>query len=510
MYRYQLLAFAIASGLFSYSQNDIDAIRYSRIGGGGSSRFIAMGGAFGAIGADPSCAAYNPAGLGLIRKGELSFSGGLRISNNEGTIYKTSTSLPDAKFTFNNFAFAYAWSPVKDPDSRNVIAFTNTQLQNFSSSVRMSGYTNSSSIARDMWNIASQSGPDNLNYFYEGLAFETAVLDTINGQFISLVDPKRTVKQTRDLVTSGRVNDLNFSYAYSYKDKFYIGGSLGFPRVEYTSTTTHTEVDDKDSMRIAFDTSSYTTTYVDGIPALNGFYENLLGFNSLEYTEYFKTQGTGFNFKIGGIARLNDMVRVGLYYHTPTIYNLSDTYYNSMSASFDKDKSYNYTSRNPLAEDGDGFFEYKVITPSRFGVNSAFIIQKMAVIGLDYELVNYRKAQLSSDKLSDFAGVNSVIKTKYSHGHNVRIGGELNIKPVMIRAGYAMQGSPFGDVFTGSFVRHTVSAGLGFRGSGQWYFDLVLAKTFSKEDYFPFTTLPTKATINYNATTLAATIGLKF
>jgi long-subunit fatty acid transport protein len=249
---------------------------------------------------------------------------------------------------------------------------------------------------------------------------------------------------------------------------------------------------------------------VDGLPSLNSYYMDVLGFNSLEYTEYFKTQGTGFNFKIGGVARLNEMVRVGLYYHTPTVYNLSDTYYNAMSASFDKDKSQNYTSRNPLEEDGDGFFEYKVITPSRFGVNSAFIIQKMAVIGLDYELVNYRKAQLSSDKLADFAGVNSVIKTKYSHGHNVRIGAELNVKPVMIRAGYVMQGSPFGDVFTGSFVRHTVSAGLGFRSGGQWYLDLVLAKTFSKEDYLPFTTLPTKATINYNATTFAATIGLKF
>jgi hypothetical protein len=262
MYRYHILAFVMASGLFSYSQNDIDAIRYSRIGGGGSSRFIAMGGAFGAIGADPSCAAYNPAGLGLIRKGELSFSGGLRISNNESTIYKTSTSLPDVKFTFNNFAFTYAWSPVRDPDSRNVIAFTNTQLQNFSNSVRMSGYTNSSSIATDMRNLANESsGVNGLNYFYEGLGFETLVLDTVNnGQFISLVDPKRTVKQTRDLVTSGRVNDLNFSYAYSYKDKFYIGASLGFPRIEYTSTTTHAEADDKDSMRIAFapDTSSYT------------------------------------------------------------------------------------------------------------------------------------------------------------------------------------------------------------------------------------------------------------
>lgn len=514
MQRNQLLALAIASGLSIHAQNDIDAIRFSRLGYGGSSRFVAMGGAFGAVGADPSCATYNPGGLGLIRKGELSFSGGLRFTNNEGSIYNTSTSLPDAKFTFNNFAFTYAWNPEQDQDSRHVIAFTNTQLQNFSNSVRMSGYTNSSSIAKDMLNQASMSnGVNTLNYGYEGLAFETAVLDTINnGQFISILDTKRAVKQTRDLVTTGRVNDLNFSYAYSYKDKFYIGGSLGFPRVEYTSTTTHTEADDKDSMRISFapDTSSYSSTFVDPPPYLNDYYVGIGGFNSLEYTEYFKTTGTGFNFKIGGVVRVNDFVRLGAYYHTPTIYSLSDTYYNTMRASFDKNKSKTYDSRNPLAEDGDGFFEYRVITPSRLGFNSAFIINKLAVIAVDYELINYRKAQLTSDRVSDFAGVNSVIKDKYTQGHNLRIGGELNIKPVMIRAGYAMQGSPFGDVFTGNFVRHTISAGLGFRGNSKWYLDLVWARSFSKEEYYPFTTLNTKAILNYNATMLSATVGIKF
>lgn len=514
MQRYKLLALAIVLGLSLRAQNDIDAIRLSRLGYGGTSRFVAMGGAFGAIGADPSSAAYNPAGLGLIRKGELSFSGGLRFTNNEGTIYNTNTPLSDAKFTFNNFAFAYAWNPAMDAESRHVVAFTNNQLQNFSNSVRMSGYTNSSSIAKDMLSLANQSSStSNLNYSYEGLGFETLLLDTINsGQFISILDTKRSVKQTRDLATSGRVNDLNFSYAYSYKDKFYIGGSLGFPRVEYTSTTTHTEVDDKDSMRISFapDTSSYNSTFVDPPPYLNDYYVGVLGFNSLEYAEYFKTTGTGFNFKLGGVVRLTDFVRVGAYFHTPTIYSLSDTYYNTIRTTFDKNKARAYDSRDPLLEDGDGFSEYRVITPSRFGLNAAFVINKMAVIGVDYELINYRSARLTGERISDFAGVNTLIKSKYSQGHNLRLGGELNIRPVMLRAGYMMQGSPFGDVFTGDFVRHTVSAGIGFRGNSKWYFDFVWARSFSKEAYYPFTTLNTKATVSYNATMLAATVGIKF
>ena len=63
------------ASVLSFSQNDQDALRYSRTGVGGTPRNIAMGGAFGALGADMSCASYNPAGLGLYRKGEFVYSG---------------------------------------------------------------------------------------------------------------------------------------------------------------------------------------------------------------------------------------------------------------------------------------------------------------------------------------------------------------------------------------------------------------------------------------------------
>src|SRR5204863_3190597 len=110
-----------------------------------------------------------------------------------------------------------------------------------------------------------------------------------------------------------------------------------------------------------------------------------------------------------------------------------------------------------------GIFEYKIITPSRFGWNAALLFNKKGVIGIDHEMVNYAEAQLSSDNVSDFSEVNSTIKRKYTVGHNVRIGGELNLNMVMIRAGYVMQGSQFGNLFAGNFVRHSLSLGIGLR-----------------------------------------------
>ncbi|MBA3683526.1 MAG: hypothetical protein H0W73_20525 [Bacteroidetes bacterium] len=510
MYRIIILSGLLILGLQSYSQNDVDAIRYSRYGVNGTSRFMGLGGAFGALGADLSCAAYNPAGLALYRKGEITFSGGLRTTNNEGIINSKSSNVSNAGFVFNNFGILGGWEAKNDKESRNIISFTNSQTQNFLSKTRMSSYTNNSSIVKDMLNIANTSGTT-LNSFYEDLGYQTYLMDydTINKKYTSLVDTKRSVKQTRDIVTSGKVNELNFSYAYAYKDEFYFGVSLGLPRLEYTSTTTHSEADDKDSMRINYTNSNtYTSTYLEEPSNLhyNPYYQ-LRGFNSLTYTEYFKTKGSGVNLKIGGIARLNDNVRLGLYYHTPTIYTLKDEYYNSMTAVFDGDIANPKNWKDP--KEG-GYFNYKIITPSRISANAAIIVGKLAAIGIDYEIVNYKNASLSSGEIADFAGVNSVIKNKYTPGHNVRIGTEFNIKPVMLRVGYNMQGSPFGDVFTGSFVRNSFSVGAGFRTRNNLYFDFVWVKTVSNEDYYFFNTLPQKATIKYNATNVSATVGIKF
>ncbi|MEO6306247.1 MAG: hypothetical protein ABIP51_24070, partial [Bacteroidia bacterium] len=323
-------------------------------------------------------------------------------------------------------------------------------------------------------------------------------------KFFPFLDPKRTVLQTRDIVTTGKMNDRNFSYAYAYKDEFYFGLSLGVPKIEYTSTTTHTEKDDKDSMRVVITSpTSYSTTYVDGLPFA---YTDKLGFNSLTYTEYFKTTGTGINLKLGGIARINDNFRLGLYYHTPTVYTLKDEYYNSISTSFDKDPTDPIQQKDP---EGGGLFNYKIITPGKISVNTAFIIKKISVIGIDYEMVNYKTASLSSSDVSDFAGVNAAIKNKYKMGHNLRVGSEFNIKPIMIRVGYNMQGSPFGGSFNEKFVRNSFSIGAGFRTKNNFYFDVVWVKTISTEDYYLFNTLPTKATLKYNAVNLSATIGIK-
>jgi len=64
----------IAFVLSGFSQTVDDALRYSQQFYEGTARNMAMGSAFGGLGADFSVASTNPAGMGLFRTSELSIT----------------------------------------------------------------------------------------------------------------------------------------------------------------------------------------------------------------------------------------------------------------------------------------------------------------------------------------------------------------------------------------------------------------------------------------------------
>jgi len=69
--------------LSAKGQNEIDALRYSQIYFGSTARSISLGGAFGALGGDYTCLSTNPAGLGIYRKSDFSFTLGFADRNHQ-------------------------------------------------------------------------------------------------------------------------------------------------------------------------------------------------------------------------------------------------------------------------------------------------------------------------------------------------------------------------------------------------------------------------------------------
>lgn len=487
---------ALALPLFS--QNDIDAMRYSQTFFGGTNRSKAMAGSFGALGADGSCMAINPAGIGLYKKGDINIGFGIKASNAKASHNGTTYSTPTTNATFDGLTLVGAFDSKTDPKSHHAIGISANQVVNFNSNIHIEGNSNHKSITQDMLATAKGVVVKNLDGTYEGMAFNTLVLDTLDGKYYSFVNPKFDLKQGSDIQKSGRINEWNINYAYGYNDKLYIGASLGISSVNFNYTSAYTEADTRDSMRV----KSTGSTYDYGVY----YYKGFGGFKDLSYQESYKTTGTGYNFKIGAIYRAADYIRLGASFTTPTFYSLTDAYIYSMTTHFDEGGT--YSDENPPSPGGR--YKYRIITPMKLTGSVAFLYKKLGAINIDYDMMSYRQASIQSSDAGVFSGVNNTIKNKYSQTSNLRVGAEVVLAPIYIRAGYAMYGSPFGNTFSGDGVKIFYTGGIGYR-MNKFYVDLSVNQSVNNESYYMYNSaFVDKSTIKNSGTTIGITIGSKF
>lgn len=480
------------------SQNDIDAMRYSQTFFGGTSRSKAMAGSFGALGADGSCMSINPAGIGLYKKGDINLSVGLRFFSVEANHNGTSNKNFKANAPFDGLTLVGAWDSKLQPDNHHALGLSCNQIANFNSKTTIEGRSNFKSIANDFLATANGKSLKNLDNSYSGMAYDNYLIDmydTINNLYSSIINTKYDLKQSKSIETSGRINEWCFNYAYGYKDKLYLGVTLGVPSISFNHTSVYSEVDDKDSMRLKTNTSPTYSYPSKGVG----------GFKDLSYQETYKTTGTGANLKLGIIYRASDFIRLGASFNSPTIYNLTDGYIYKMTANYDEGGS--FTSQYPPSAGGK--FNYQIITPMKFTGSIALLYKKFGAVNIDYDIINYKQAALQSSP-QEFTGVNAAIRNKYSQTSNLRVGAEANFKPMFVRLGYAMYGSPFGETFKGDFVKSFFTGGIGFRRE-KMYLDLSFTRSMSNENYYMYNpNYVDKSTLKNSGTTIAITVGSKF
>lgn len=466
-----------------FSQTDEDVIRYSNLGIGGTTRFLGISGAMGALGGDMSCASYNPAGLGIMLRSDLNFSFGLNFANTISNFNQSINKKFSPALTFNFLGISGTAQDKHYPDNRYTFAITFNQLQNFNQEIFIKGRpTRGKSITLDMLDYAKGKFPKNLDPYYEGAAYYAYVLDMMDtnnvNSYFSFIDTSKSFTQQQSIKKSGRINEFNLSFAYSFDDNFYLGATFGIPFLKFGYTSDYAEIDDLNQMYFTkINDSTYTSTY----PYSVNHYSGLGGIKDFHYITNYTTTATGFNLKLGVIWRTSDFLRIGLYYHTPTWYKAKDVYYYTFVSNWDEGQNISYT-----VPDGGGLYNYNIITPSKAGIALSGIIKNIMSVNAEYEVVDYRKGALSSSDAGVFDNANRAIKEKYKMSGNLKAGIEINTKPLIFRAGWASYGSPFGNQISGNYVRNAFSIGVGYRGTN-FYYDLAIVKTFSgKQLYYMY------------------------
>ncbi|MBK0404198.1 hypothetical protein I5M27_14475 [Adhaeribacter sp. BT258] len=419
------------------AQNETDALRYSQLGFGGTARIQGIAGAQIALGADASTMAGNPAGLGLYRRSEFTFSPGFSFNNTESFLGNTST--PDSR---NNFNISQVGAVFTDRKADDVVSdwrsgsfgigFTrlnsfqantsytgqvedkNSLLQSFDDNIR------NFNITQAQLDAEYGSGGNNITTL-EGLAYATYLIDVDSTGNVYVPARQGVLTQGENIYSRGAQNQWDFSYGASYQDKLFIGGSLGLATVSYEQTRTYTEIAGNDEPY----------------------------FSSLTLTDYFKTSGAGINFKVGLIYKPVDALRLGATIQTPTFYGLEDRYSSAMQANY---KPGVFTTNSIYAQALDGEFEYNLTTPFRANGGIAYFIGKYGFISADVEYLDYSDARFS---ISDdnpygldpgtgyFSQQNRRISDTYSGAMNYRIGAEARFDVFRVRAGFAHYGDAF-------------------------------------------------------------------
>ncbi len=439
---------------FAFAQSAENSLLFANQNYYGTARSSAMGGAFSSLGGDISVAHSNPAGLAIFRHSTFAITPAIYSS----TVSGDGKSGDKTKFILPSLG-TVLYSYGGETGVKNInFGLTYTQGANFNTKEHFEHLKSKYSLLQDIAYNASFDGYGNLkpfkeeeldNYykytdigFAEGMAYKSYLISKTgaNGEY-EPVTQTDLVNRFEDITTKGSSGEFALSVAGNYEDKLYFGATLGIQGVNYKRNNNYDE-------QVANENAQTPLDY---------FY----------YDKFLKTQGTGVNLKLGLIYRPTDLLRLGVAVHTPTFYSLEDNYFFSMESKFirepEQEAGTEFKETYPLKGE-TGVFEYNYRTPWKFTLGGSYIVPKIGLLSIDYELTDYSSAKFSTNEGEDFSEVNQTIKDLYKMTGTLKIGTEVLLnKQFSLRGGYNYFGNPY-DKETGREQKSSLySAGIGYR-----------------------------------------------
>ena len=410
--------------------------------GFGTARSMSMAGAFTSLGADMASMGINPAGLGMYRSNDFSFSPlmGFQNAENNATAWGENKQ---SRFAVSNIGVVF-----------NLYENSKTSLVSVSMGLGYNriadfnyryGFTSQSgassapyrSIADAFSLMMGQSGlmPDNnggLNYdfrdaYYWGgiLAYNNYLLDVGEdeyGRFYTTADRlgvNAGVGHTANMQSRGSIGEYDVSFGLNFGSKLYLGFTWGIQSVRWIRQMYYGE----DYIY------SSTPVYSDGVALKNPA-------QWMDYNQAVQVTGSGMNAKFGLIYRPLEALRLGVAVHTPTHYVLERSYQAYMASNF-----------NPAGDITEALEDYGENTwdfwsPARLMFGASYTFGRFAVVSVDYERDWYNGMRVSRvpfgfDLTKD--DYRKEFTDNFKGSNTLRIGAEVKPLPnLALRAGYGV------------------------------------------------------------------------
>ena len=332
----------------------------------GTARYVGMGGAMEALGADISVINSNPAGIGLFRRSSGSVSFGL-VSQDGASSFKYGNktnasfdqagfvySMRDGRRTFINFGFNYHKSKNFDY-ILNAASGLNGASQHKLSYMKALANENNLDKTSSGWRgkFAYTSQLDNLYY-------NTLMMTSSDGFFYN--DASRYEFGRAE---TGYIGEYDFNTSVNVNDRVYLGITIGIHDVHYTGHSLYNE-------------------------ALVNLNNQTVG--DITVNDERRITGTGYNASFGIIFRPVDAspFRIGLSVTTPTWYDLKTSNYTYLINNTKADGGGKLQGDYPNYTTGESY-EFKLFTPWKFGVSLGYTVGNYLALGASYEYADYSR-----------------------------------------------------------------------------------------------------------------------
>jgi hypothetical protein len=478
---------ATVQGLLA--QEPADALRYSWYTSSGTARQQSIGGAMASLGGDISAIFVNPAGLGFYKTGDFVLSPGFGFLNNKATYFGRTEKDKKNNFTFGTSGFVVGTgenSNRKKKTSGGAFSIAINQTAAFGSNLLYRGLNTQSSYSQKfLEEIKNKNDKDAnsvaQNYpFGTSLAFNTYWIDTIAGgsannfQFKTRAPITTGLIQENVVTNRGGITELALGAGINKNDKFYWGFTLGVPFLHYEKEAIFSEADATPDPSNKFDFATIS--------------------------ESLTTSGTGINLRMGVIFKPVEYVRLGIAFHTPTFYRLTDKYNATIITDTEGYQGRLNQQSGDFTGGKDAEFQYWYFTPYRVMISGSYVLREIedvrkqkGFLTADIEYVNYKASSFTTDPDGDdtestqnyLKSLNQAIDKAYKGTFNVKVGGELKFTTIMVRLGAAYYGNPYKNIAGEKGSRFQATGGLGYRNKGM-FIDLAYVHTMGKDINFAY------------------------
>ena len=370
--RYFLFATALMIAMSANAQETYENAKLVGEDLNGTARYVGMGGAMEALGADISTIGTNPAGLGLFRHSNLSVSGGLLMQSNGkeftngnktnasfdqiGGVYSTRTG---AK-SFLNFGFNYHKGKNFDYilNAANSLNGSSQNKQSFIKGLVGSEGNGGFYVDRDPKTNANV-GYSDLNK--KSNAYTFSQIDYL--YWNTLIPTNNPTKPydydggndyTFNRAHNGYIGNYDFSISGNLNDRVYLGVTFGIKDVHYN--------------------------------AYSEYSENLVSGARASVADNRSITGSGFYVTAGVIVRPieSSPFRIGAYVKTPTWYDLTT----SNTTSLIDYRNYGAANNSKYVNNS---YDFKIWTPWKFGFSLGHTIGSSLALGATYEYEDYSR-----------------------------------------------------------------------------------------------------------------------